>query len=112
MILQAADPGIVKGDKSKLAEINKAAEAAGVFDLLKNYEDAKAKRKGMDGKAENAFGKYRTARLELLQNKVKTDRAVIKARADMEAAIDAIIPAAENTQSALKALHGIFTYSY
>jgi len=112
MILQGNDPGIVKGDKLKLDEINSAAVNSGVFELLKDYDDAKAERKQMDYKAENAFGKYRTARLDLAQKKVKTDKAVQKTRADMEAAIDAIVPAVENTHSALKALHEIFKFNY
>jgi len=111
-ILQGSDPGIVEGDKSKLAEINKVAEASGAFDLLKTYDDAKAERKRADGKAENAFGKYRTARLELLRKKVKTDRAVKKTRDEMEAAIDAVLPAAEKTHSILKELSGVFTFYY
>jgi hypothetical protein len=112
MILHGADPGIVKGDKSDLVAINKAAEGSGVFDVLKKYEDAKTERKVLDDKAEKAYRKYRTARLELLQKKVKTDRAVKKTRDEMETAIDAITPAAEKTHSALKALSGVFIFYY
>ena len=111
-ILHGADPGIVKGDKSKLDIINKTAEASGVFDFLKNYEDAKTERKVMEDKAEKAYRKYRTARLELLQKKVKTDKAVKKARDEMETAIDAVTPAAEKTHSVLKALSGVFIFYY
>ena len=109
-ILYGADPGIVEGDKSKLSAINKAAEAAGVFDLLKNYDNAKDERKIIDGKADKAFKKYRDARLELLQKRVKTDRAVVKARDEMESAIEALIPAADKIQATLKAIGGIFRY--
>ena len=110
-ILSGDDPGIVAGDKSKLAAINKAAEAAGVFDLLKKYDDAKADKKALYNKLEKTFNRYRDARLELLQKKVKTDRAIVKARDTMEATIDAL-PAADKTPAALKALGGIFRFPW
>jgi hypothetical protein len=112
LILSGKDPGIVKGDKSKLESINKAAEAAGVFNLLKNYEDAKAAVRDITALSEKAFKKYRGARLEFLEKRVKTDRAVVKAQGEMEAAIEAIVPPSVQNDNALKALRGILTYNY
>jgi len=112
LILSGKDPGIADGDKSKLESINKAAEASGVFGLLKNYEDAKDAGKAVSAVSEKAFLKYRTARLELLRKKVKTDRAVTKARDEMETAIEKIIPTSLETDKALKALRGIMPLNY
>ena len=108
LILEGADPGIVQGDKARLADIAAAALASGVFDLLKAYDEAKAGKKTVDDKADKAFKKYRDSRLDLIMQRVKTDRAVAKARDGMEAAIEAIVPAQEAVEAALGALRGVF----
>ena len=112
LILSGKDPEIVEGDTSMLASINKAAEVAGVFDLLRSYENAKAAVKEASTASEKAFKKYRTARLELLEKQVKTDKAVIKSMGEMEAAIEGIIPTNLETNKALKALRGIMLLNY
>jgi uncharacterized Zn finger protein len=108
MILEGADPGIVEGDKSRLAKIAAAAAASGVFGLLKAYDEAKAQKKAIDDKADKAFRKYRDARVDLLMQRVKTDRAVVKARDGMEAAIESVISVYTAVETALGALRGLF----
>ncbi|MDR2305255.1 MAG: hypothetical protein LBE10_11805 [Treponema sp.] len=108
MILEGTDPGIVEGDKARLADI---AAASGVFDLLKAYDKAKAEKKAVDDKADKAFRKYRDARADLLMQRVKTDRAVVKARDSMEAAIESVISAYTAAETALAALRGVFIRS-
>ena len=112
LILSGKDPGIVEGDTSTLVSINKEAEAAGVFDLLKSYENAKAAVKEASTASEKAFKKYRTARLELLEKQVKTDKAVIKSMGEMEAAIEGIIPANLENNKALKAIRKLLPFNY
>lgn len=107
-ILYGTDPGIIKGDKSRLGEIAAAAESSGVFGLLQAYDDAKAGEVIVNKKADGAFKKYRDARLDLIMARVKTDRAVVKAREGMEAAIEAITPAHKAAITALAALRGVF----
>lgn len=111
MILQGADPGILEGDISKLEIINKIAESSNVFDLLKNYDDAKAERKTADTKAEKAFKNYRDSRLRFLQKELKTDKVVIKAKNEMETAIEAVFPVEENRRATLKALQEIMPFA-
>jgi hypothetical protein len=108
MILGGMDPGIVKGDKAALAEIAALADASGVSGLMESYEAAKAGKKAADDKADKAFRKYRDARLDLLMERVKTDRAVVKARDGMEAAIEATVSAWAAAEKALTALRVIF----
>jgi mevalonate pyrophosphate decarboxylase len=109
MILEGADPGIVEGDKARLSEIVAVASASGVFSLLKAYDEAKAQKKAIDDKADKAFRKYRDARVDLLMQRVKTDRAVVKARDGMEAAIESVISVYTAAETALGALRGVFT---
>jgi hypothetical protein len=109
MILEGTDPGIVEGDKARLAEIAAVARASGVYELLKAYDNAKAEKKAVDDKADKAFRKYRDARVDLLMQRVKTDRAVVKARDGMEAAIESVISAYTAAETALGALRGVFT---
>jgi hypothetical protein len=109
MILEGADPGIVQGDKERLAEIATAAKSSGVFGLLQAYDDAKAGKKAANDRSDKAFSKYREARLDLLMQRVKTDKAVVKARDGMEAAIEATVSAYAAAETALDALRDIFT---
>jgi hypothetical protein len=111
MILEGVDPGIIEGDKALLAEISTAASVSGVFDLLKVYDDAKAGEVAANKKADGAFKKYRDARLDFIMQRVKTDRAVVKAREGMESAIEDITPAHKAVENALAALRGVFTRS-
>jgi hypothetical protein len=108
MILEGVDPGIVKGDKTTLAEIAAAGASSGVSGLLEAYDTAKAGKKAADDRADKAFKKYRDARLDLIMEKVKTDRAIVKAQGGMEAAIEAIAPAQRAVDNALAALRVIF----
>jgi hypothetical protein len=107
-IISGEDPGIVSGDKNRLPDIAAAAKKTPVFDLLKTYDEAKAGKKAADDKADKAFRKYRDARVDLLMQRVKTDRAVIKARGNMETAIESVISAYTASEAALAALRGIF----
>jgi hypothetical protein len=109
MILEGADPGIVKGDKTALAEIAAAGAGSGVSSLLEAYDAAQAGKKAADDRADKAFRKYRDARVDLLMQRVKTDRAVIKARDGMEAAIESVITEYTAAETALAALRVIFT---
>jgi hypothetical protein len=111
MILEGADPGIVKGDKAALAEIAAAGAGSGVSSLLEAYDAAKAGKKAADDRADKAFRKYRDARVDLLMQRVKTDRAIVKAQGGMEAAIEAIAPAQRAVDNALAALRVIFIRS-
>jgi hypothetical protein len=58
--------------------------------------------------ADKAFKKYRDCRIDLLQGKVKTDRAVVKAQTAMESAIEAIAPVHTEIKNTLAALRNIF----
>jgi hypothetical protein len=108
MILEGVDPGIVQGDKARLSEIAAAAKASGVFGLLQAYDDAKAEKKAANDRTDKAFTKYRDARLNLLMQRVKTDKAVVKAREGMEAAIETTVFAYAMAETALDALRDIF----
>jgi hypothetical protein len=107
-IISGEDPGIISGDKSKLPDIAEAAKKTPVFDLLKKYEGLKADKKAVETAADKAFKKYRDSRIDLLQGKVKTDRAVVKAQAAMESSIEAIIPVHGAIDEVLAALRDIF----
>ena len=108
MIFEGVDPGIVKGDKTTLAEIAAAGASSGVSGLLKAYDEAQAGKKAADDRADKAFRKYRDARVDMLMQRVKTDRAVIKAQANMEAAIESVITEYTAAETALTALRVIF----
>ena len=109
MILEGGDPGIIQGNKARLVEIASSAKASGVFDLLQAYDDAKAGKKAANDRTDKAFSKYREARVDLLMQRVKTDRAVVKARDGMEATIEATVSAYEAAEKALAALRSVFT---
>ncbi|MDR2798259.1 MAG: hypothetical protein LBB80_07945 [Treponema sp.] len=111
-IISGEDPGIVEGDKSKLTVIAQAAKDTNVFELLEKFDKARGNKKINDEKAEKAFKKYRDARIDLLQGNVKTDRAVKKAQAEMETAIESIVPAADERKEALQVLREIFISPY
>jgi hypothetical protein len=108
IILEGADPGIIQGDKDRLAEIAAAAKASGVLDLLKTYDDAKAEKKAADDRADKAFRKYRDARLDHIMQRTKTDRAIVKAKDGMEAAIEDMVQAYSHGEIALVALRSVF----
>ena len=108
LILSGTDPGIIQGDKSRLAFIAEVAVGSNCSTLLNQYELAKKNKKKMEDVADKAFKKYRDAHLALLMQKVKTDRAIIKAKEDMDSAIAGIVPATREIQAALKALGVIF----
>jgi hypothetical protein len=107
-IISGEDPGIINGDKGRFPDIAAAAKQTPVFDLLKKYEISKDNKKAVETAAEKAFKKYRDCRIDFLQGKVKTDRAVVKAQAAMESAIEAIVPVHNETENALTALRDIF----
>jgi hypothetical protein len=108
-IMEGGDPGIISGDKSKIPEIAAAAKKTSAFDLLKKYEAAKSNKKSIDSQAEKLFKKYRDARIDLLLDKVKTDRPLTKAQAAMDAAIEDLIPADNRIKEVLEELREIFT---
>jgi len=112
IILQGGDPGIIKGDTSKLTSVNEAAEASGVFGLLNDYDSAKSAEKFASSLSDKAFKKYRDARLRLLQGQLKTDKVVVKAMGELDASIEALVPAIEKTKAAQKALGEVYMPSY
>jgi hypothetical protein len=107
-IISGEDPGIITGDKSRFPDIAAAAKKTPVFDLLEKYEGLKGDKKTVETAADKAFKKYRDCRIDLLQGKVKTDRAVVKAQGALESAIEAIIPVYKEIEEALAALRSIF----
>jgi len=111
-ILHGADLDITKGDRSKLPSINRAAGAAGVFILLGDYDNAKTTERTFSEMAEKAFKKYMAARIAYMQKQTKTERAVIKNRDAMEAAIEDLNIKIEKRQEALKALRIFYTPSW
>jgi hypothetical protein len=107
-IISGEDPGIINGDKGRLPNIVAAARKTPVFDLLEKYEGLKDAKKAVETAADKAFKKYRDCRIDLLQGKVKTDRAVVKTQGALEAAIEAIVPVYNEVEDALTALRDIF----
>lgn len=107
-IISGEDPGIASGDKGKFPDIAVAAKKTPVFDLLEKYEWLKGDKKAVETAADKAFKKYRDCRIDFLQGKVKTNRAVVKAQVAMESAIEAIVPVHNEVENALAALRDIF----
>jgi len=95
-----------------LPSVNKAAGAAGVFILLGDYDNAKTIERTFSEMAEKAFKKYMAARIAYMQKQTKTERAVVKNRDAMEAAIEDLNIKIEKRQEALKALRIFYTPSW
>jgi hypothetical protein len=111
-IIEGQDPGIVKGDKSKLKEISGLAAKSKIFEYLKTFETGKAARAAAGKKSETAFKKYREARLRVLMNQVKTPAGAEKALEALEAAIAAEVTVEKAMDKLSKALHSIFVIDW
>jgi len=105
-ILSGENTGIIEGDISHLPKIKKIAESINIFETLKKYDDY-GKKKNLK-KLNTPFKNYYEARVALALKKVKTDKAVIKYRMALEAAIDENLEAEKAFLEIDKAVKDVF----
>jgi len=113
---------IVNGQTENITGLTPASiEAISIFSeiikksdipkCLEDYEKAKIDAKAKNDKSEKAFKKYRAAIVEHALNK-GTEKAIKKASAELDAAMQDCVNAAAETESLIQALRTVFVFPF
>ena len=103
--------GLTPAIKEGISVFSEIIRKSDIPQYLENYEKAKTDAKLKNEKSEKAFKKYRAA---ITENALKkgTEKAIKKASAELDAAIQECVNAAAETESIIQGLRTVFIFPF